>query len=190
MQLDVDNLPIINKHETQYFIELMVGSPPVPHVVTFDTGSSVFGIFSKVPSQCKAAASPCMFSSSIFDDVNADKPSLLLTKSTTSSHAVARTSAEAELAETSEISSGLAAVHAQLDQVKSKLLAPLKSLQSADWRHSMLLRQGYLQQLKASHAQLLQILEIECLTETLAASDGPRHKHCESVLKSRSGGVS
>jgi hypothetical protein len=106
-----------------------------------------------------------MFTSSIFDGVDATKPSLLLTQATASTEAsakaVERSSAHTELAETAAISAGLSAVHEQLRQVKSKLLVPLQSLKSSDWRHSMQLRQQYLQQLKSSHAQLLQILEIE-----------------------------
>lgn len=45
----IDNIPVINKKETQYFIKIQIGSPRKWHTVTFDTGSSVFGIFSKSP---------------------------------------------------------------------------------------------------------------------------------------------
>jgi hypothetical protein len=45
----IDNIPVINKKETQYFIKIQLGTPRKSHVVTFDTGSSVFGIFSKSP---------------------------------------------------------------------------------------------------------------------------------------------
>jgi hypothetical protein len=45
----VDDVPVINKKETQYFIKINLGTPRKDHVVTFDTGSSVFGIFSKSP---------------------------------------------------------------------------------------------------------------------------------------------
>jgi len=45
----VDDVPVINKKETQYFIKIQLGTPRKSHVVTFDTGSSVFGIFSKSP---------------------------------------------------------------------------------------------------------------------------------------------
>jgi hypothetical protein len=49
MASKIDQIPVINKKETQYFIKIQIGTPRVWHTVTFDTGSSVFGIFSKSP---------------------------------------------------------------------------------------------------------------------------------------------
>eukprot|EP00282_Hemiselmis_andersenii_P034861 CAMPEP_0169453540 /NCGR_PEP_ID=MMETSP1042-20121227/14812_1 /TAXON_ID=464988 /ORGANISM="Hemiselmis andersenii, Strain CCMP1180" /LENGTH=571 /DNA_ID=CAMNT_0009565579 /DNA_START=32 /DNA_END=1747 /DNA_ORIENTATION=- len=42
-----DRIPIWNQEETQYFINLTLGSPRQKFTVIFDTGSSVFGIFSR-----------------------------------------------------------------------------------------------------------------------------------------------
>ena len=42
-----DRIPVYNQLETQYFINISVGSPRQNFTVIFDTGSSVFGIFTK-----------------------------------------------------------------------------------------------------------------------------------------------
>mmetsp|Transcript_25239 Transcript_25239/g.51325 ORF Transcript_25239/g.51325 Transcript_25239/m.51325 type:complete len:280 (-) Transcript_25239:52-891(-) len=42
-----DRIPIYNQLETQYFINISVGNPRQNFTVIFDTGSSVFGIFTK-----------------------------------------------------------------------------------------------------------------------------------------------
>lgn len=40
-----DRIPVWNQEETQYFVNLTVGTPRQKFTVIFDTGSSVFGIF-------------------------------------------------------------------------------------------------------------------------------------------------
>ncbi|KAJ1480521.1 aspartic peptidase domain-containing protein [Baffinella frigidus] len=42
-----DRIPVYNQLETQYFINISVGNPRQNFTVIFDTGSSVFGIFTK-----------------------------------------------------------------------------------------------------------------------------------------------
>jgi len=42
-----DRIPIYNQLETQYFMNISVGNPRQNFTVIFDTGSSVFGIFTK-----------------------------------------------------------------------------------------------------------------------------------------------
>jgi len=49
-------LPVRDKHETQFFINVSVGTPPQKRLVIFDTGSSIFGLFSKAPLGYKHAA--------------------------------------------------------------------------------------------------------------------------------------
>ncbi len=41
----VDRIPIVNQKGTQYFMDLGVGTPKQPFTVIFDTGSTVFGVF-------------------------------------------------------------------------------------------------------------------------------------------------
>ena len=41
-------LLVYNQLETQYFMNISVGNPRQNFTVIFDTGSSVFGIFTKV----------------------------------------------------------------------------------------------------------------------------------------------
>merc|ERR1719235_1085326 len=58
--LATDTIPIWNQLETQYFINVSVGVPRQKFTVIFDTGSSVFGVFS----QCDPHApviGQCMF---------------------------------------------------------------------------------------------------------------------------------
>lgn len=42
-----DRIPVYNQLETQYFINISVGTPRQPFTVIFDTGSSVFGVFTR-----------------------------------------------------------------------------------------------------------------------------------------------
>ncbi|KAJ1471544.1 hypothetical protein T484DRAFT_1843648 [Baffinella frigidus] len=42
-----DRIPIWNQEDTQYFINISIGNPRQKFTVIFDTGSSVFGIFTK-----------------------------------------------------------------------------------------------------------------------------------------------
>ena len=44
---EVDQIPIFNKKGTQYFMDLAIGTPKQPFTVIFDTGSAVFGIFTR-----------------------------------------------------------------------------------------------------------------------------------------------
>jgi hypothetical protein len=44
---EVDQIPIFNKKGTQYFMDLAIGTPQQPFTVIFDTGSAVFGIFTR-----------------------------------------------------------------------------------------------------------------------------------------------
>jgi hypothetical protein len=43
----VDQIPIFNKKGTQYFMRVAVGTPAQPFTVIFDTGSAVFGVFTR-----------------------------------------------------------------------------------------------------------------------------------------------
>lgn len=43
----VDQIPIFNKKGTQYFMDVAVGEPAQKFTVIFDTGSAVFGIFTR-----------------------------------------------------------------------------------------------------------------------------------------------
>lgn len=45
----LSRIPVYNKQETQYFINITIGSPRQQFTVIFDTGSSVFGLFAKAP---------------------------------------------------------------------------------------------------------------------------------------------
>eukprot|EP00286_Rhodomonas_abbreviata_P012883 CAMPEP_0181331768 /NCGR_PEP_ID=MMETSP1101-20121128/24703_1 /TAXON_ID=46948 /ORGANISM="Rhodomonas abbreviata, Strain Caron Lab Isolate" /LENGTH=563 /DNA_ID=CAMNT_0023441301 /DNA_START=30 /DNA_END=1721 /DNA_ORIENTATION=+ len=52
----VDRIPIVNKKGTQYFMDVGIGTPRQPFTVIFDTGSTVFGVFTKkhsMPSHIK-----------------------------------------------------------------------------------------------------------------------------------------
>merc|ERR1712216_281481 len=42
-----DRIPIVNKKGTQYFMDVGIGTPRQPFTVIFDTGSTVFGVFTK-----------------------------------------------------------------------------------------------------------------------------------------------
>jgi len=43
----VDRIPIVNKKGTQYFMDVGIGTPKQKFTVIFDTGSTVFGVFTK-----------------------------------------------------------------------------------------------------------------------------------------------
>ena len=43
----MDRIPIVNKKGTQYFMDVGIGTPRQPFTVIFDTGSTVFGVFTK-----------------------------------------------------------------------------------------------------------------------------------------------
>jgi hypothetical protein len=43
----VDQIPIFNKKGTQYFMDVAIGTPQQKFTVIFDTGSAVFGIFTR-----------------------------------------------------------------------------------------------------------------------------------------------
>ena len=47
LPLASDRIPVYNQLETQYFMNISVGNPRQNFTVIFDTGSSVFGIFTK-----------------------------------------------------------------------------------------------------------------------------------------------
>lgn len=55
-----DRIPVYNQLETQYFINISVGNPRQNFTVIFDTGSSVFGIFTKCIPTAPAYGS-CVF---------------------------------------------------------------------------------------------------------------------------------
>ena len=41
----LDDMPVFNRHGTQYFVNVSIGSPQQHFTVIFDTGSAVFGVF-------------------------------------------------------------------------------------------------------------------------------------------------
>jgi len=41
----LDGMPVFNRHGTQYFVNVSIGSPLQHFTVIFDTGSAVFGVF-------------------------------------------------------------------------------------------------------------------------------------------------
>ncbi len=41
----LDDMPVFNRHGTQYFVNVSIGSPLQHFTVIFDTGSAVFGVF-------------------------------------------------------------------------------------------------------------------------------------------------
>eukprot|EP00287_Rhodomonas_sp_CCMP768_P004017 CAMPEP_0196725490 /NCGR_PEP_ID=MMETSP1091-20130531/7044_1 /TAXON_ID=302021 /ORGANISM="Rhodomonas sp., Strain CCMP768" /LENGTH=568 /DNA_ID=CAMNT_0042067781 /DNA_START=17 /DNA_END=1723 /DNA_ORIENTATION=- len=43
--VEVDRIPIVNSMGTQYFMDVAIGSPKQEFTVIFDTGSTVFGVF-------------------------------------------------------------------------------------------------------------------------------------------------
>jgi hypothetical protein len=45
----LSRIPVYNKQETQYFINISIGTPRQQFTIIFDTGSSVFGLFAKAP---------------------------------------------------------------------------------------------------------------------------------------------
>lgn len=45
----LSRIPVYNKQETQYFINVSIGTPRQQFTIIFDTGSSVFGLFAKAP---------------------------------------------------------------------------------------------------------------------------------------------
>jgi len=50
-----DRVPVVNHENTQYFVNVSIGTPRQKMPVIFDTGSSVFGVFSKCMSEAVAA---------------------------------------------------------------------------------------------------------------------------------------
>jgi len=55
-----NTIPIFNKEETQYFINVSMGTPRQQFTVIFDTGSSVFGVFSQCDDKAPVLGR-CMF---------------------------------------------------------------------------------------------------------------------------------
>lgn len=50
-----DIVPVVNHEDTQYFVNVSIGTPRQKMPVIFDTGSSVFGVFSQCMAQSIAA---------------------------------------------------------------------------------------------------------------------------------------
>jgi len=50
-----DRVPVVNHEDTQYFVNVSIGTPRQKMPVIFDTGSSVFGVFSKCMPHAVAA---------------------------------------------------------------------------------------------------------------------------------------
>jgi hypothetical protein len=50
-----DRVPTVNHENTQYFVNVSIGTPRQKMPVIFDTGSSVFGVFSKCMPESVAA---------------------------------------------------------------------------------------------------------------------------------------
>jgi len=64
----VDRIPIVNKKGTQYFMDVGIGTPRQPFTVIFDTGSTVFGVFtykSDLPANIKAQLPSYYFSENL-----------------------------------------------------------------------------------------------------------------------------
>lgn len=53
--LAADRVPVVNHESTQYFVNVSIGTPRQKMPVIFDTGSSVFGVFSQCMAQSVAA---------------------------------------------------------------------------------------------------------------------------------------
>ena len=67
-----DRIPVYNQLETQYFMNISVGNPRQNFTVIFDTGSSVFGIFTKCIPQAPA------YGGCVFGGGNAGDDTLLI----------------------------------------------------------------------------------------------------------------
>jgi hypothetical protein len=171
----VTNLPVINKRETQYFIQVLIGTPAVSHLVTFDTGSSVFGIFSKTPPACKIEYSPCIFRTSVFDRVKSLPRVIGTSNMATTTVKTSLLGQEWSMPDASGVGGHLDIVRQQLDQIASKIADSL--LQA---KHQMQLElaapQGpsvqelkskYLEVLLKKRAQLQTLLTMKCMMAEL-----------------------
>ena len=79
----VDRIPIVNKKGTQYFMDVGIGTPRQPFTVIFDTGSTVFGVFTKkhdMPSHIKNQLPGYYFSEDLHTMLQVSKHSLLTAK--------------------------------------------------------------------------------------------------------------